>query len=283
MPEHNSQNNTENHTQDHSHNHKEASYPVPAGSVATASTHLRRDLSALYMPGAIVIAGILIAGGLFLGLSHNGGAATPAGTPAAAAPAVNIANVKTDGEPYIGNANAPVVMAFWSDYQCPYCKAFEVGGVTGITTPAALPDLITQYVDTGKLKIVFKDFPFLGNDSIAAGEYAHAIWKLYPSQYFAWRTAMYKAQDQEGDQGFGNAATIDQLINSSFPSISDAAVKADIAKNKTAYDAAMTADTQEGESMGIQGTPGFIIGKTLISGAEPLASFTSVIDAQLKK
>jgi protein-disulfide isomerase len=291
MPE----NNTHDHAHDHAHHqHQSAPHTTPLAAMAPPAeapaaismpAPRKRDMSALYMPIAIVVAGIFIAGGLFLGLSHgnpNGSAAT--GTQAAAVvPAVNIANVKTDGEPYIGNVNAPVVMAFWSDYQCPYCKAFEVGGVPQITTPAAFPDIVKNYVNTGKLKVVFKDFPFLGNDSITAGEYARSIWKLYPAQYFAWRTAMYTAQDQEGDQGFGNAVSIDKLITSSFPAISDAAVKADVAKNKSTYDAAMQADLQEGESMGIQGTPGFVIGTTLISGAEPLASFTSVIDTLLKK
>ena len=100
--------------------------------------------------------------------------------------------MKTAGDPYIGQANAPVVMAFWSDYQCPYCRAFEVGGVPQITTPAAFPDLVKNYVDTGKLKVVFKDFQFLGQNSIDDGEYARAIWALYPQQFFAWREAMYQ-------------------------------------------------------------------------------------------
>jgi len=239
----------------------------------------KRDMSAMYMPGAVIIAGLLIAIGLYSGLAHQGApAASGAQAPAAA---VDIKDVKTAGEPYIGQANAPVVMAFWSDYQCPYCKAFEVGGVPQITIPPALPDLIKEYVDTGKLKIVFKDYPFLGNDSITAAEYARAIWALYPDQYFAWRTAMYNAQDEEGDQGFGNAATIDTLITSQFPKMSDSAIKADITKNKATYDAAMQADEQEGASFGISGTPGFITGTQLIGGDAPLSTFTAAIDPQL--
>ena len=267
-------NNTSEQNMPHSHDH--SADEVHAHDHAPA-----RDMSSLYLPGAIIIAGVLVAGGLFLGLSHSApAAATGAQQPAAAV--VDIKNVKTAGEPYLGQDNAPVVLAFWSDFQCPFCKAFETGGVTGINTPAALPAIITQYVNTGKVKVVFKDFAFLGNDSISAGEYGRSIWALYPSQYFAWRTAMYKAQDQEGDKGFGNAATIDALIKSQLPQISDASVKADVAKNKAAYDTAMQADMQEAQSLGIQGTPGFVTGTKLISGAEPLAAFTSVIDPQLK-
>jgi protein-disulfide isomerase len=239
----------------------------------------------LYTPIAIVVAGIIVAGALVgVNLAHSTGAA-PAAAQGQTAPAaaVDIKNVKTAGEPYIGNANAPVTMAFWSDYQCPYCKAFEVGGVPQITTPAAMPDIMTNYVDTGKLKIVFKDFPFLGNDSITGAEYARAVWQLYPGQYFAFRTDMYVAQDEEGDQGFGNAATIDTLIKTKLPQIDDTKIKAAIAANKTAYDAAMNADESEGESMGISGTPGFIIGTQLIAGDEDYATFKAAIDAELAK
>ena len=93
---------------------------------------------------------------------------------------------------------------------------------------------------------------------------------------------MYKAQDQEGDVGFGNATTIDALIKSQFPQINDASVRADIAKNKASYDAAMQADEAEGTKFGINGTPGFIVGTTLIAGAEPLSSFTAAIDPLVK-
>jgi len=112
---------------------------------------------------------------------------------------VNVKDVMTAGEPFIGDPNAPTTIAFWSDFQCPYCKSFETGGVPQIPTPAAMPDIVKNYVDTGKAKIIFKDFAFLGPDSDAAALYGRAVWDLYPAQYMAWRTAMYQAQDGEND------------------------------------------------------------------------------------
>jgi protein-disulfide isomerase len=236
----------------------------------------------LIIPASILVGALIIGICLIIGLSAHSNSAAPAnqgtGTQAIA---VNIKDVNVQNEPYIGTADAPVTIAFWSDFQCPYCKAFEIGGIPQITIPAALPDIVKTYVDTGKVKIVFKDFPILGNDSITAAEYGRAIWHLYPNQYFAWRTAMYQAQDQEGDQGFGNAATIDQLIQKKFPQMDDAKIKADITANKSAYDAAMQVDMKEGRSFGIQGTPGFITGTTLIPGDEAFSAFQSVIDPQL--
>lgn len=227
-------------------------------------------------PIAIIIAGALIAGGLYFGLGGNSTTNTGEQQPIA----VDVTDVNTKGLPFIGNADAPLTIAFWSDFQCPFCKAVETGGIPQIPTPAALPDVIKQYVDTGKVRIVFKDFAFLGNDSMTAAEYGRAVWKLYPNQYFAWRTAMYGAQDDEGDQGFGDEASIVTLTKT-IAGIDAAAVQADVAAHKTDYDAAIAADITEGQSMGVQGTPAFIIGTQFIDGAQAFDAFKAAIEAQL--
>jgi protein-disulfide isomerase len=145
-----------------------------------------------------------------------------------------------------------------------------------------MPDIVKNYVQTGKVKIVFKDFAFLGNDSITAGEYARAVWKLSPTQYFAWRTAMYNAQDQEGDQGFGNAASIDKLT-ATISGIDAAAVAADVKANGAQYKALLDADKAEAAKLGVQATPSFIIGTKLLAGAYPYAQFDDAIKAALGK
>lgn len=232
---------------------------------------MKKDYSALYTPAAIVIAGVLVGAGLMFGLRGNASTPSVSGsTPPS--PSVNVKDVKTAGHPYVGSANAPLVMAYWFDYQCPFCKQFDT---------TVLPTLVSKYADTGKLKIVFKDYAFLGKDSITGAEYERALWALYPDKFFAWHEAMFRAQDQEGDQGFGNAASIDTLI-AGIAGIDDAKIKANIAANKTKYDEEIAADQTEGTSFGIQGTPGFIVGTRSIDGAVPLAQFESAIDAQLK-
>lgn len=229
-----------------------------------------RDYSALYMPVAIVLAGLLIAGGLYMGLSGGGAPAGAGGKPAPVA--VNVKDVKTANTPFIGNPDAKAVMAYWSDYQCPFCKQSEL---------SVMPEIIEKYVDTGKLKIVFKDFAFLGQDSITAASYGHAVWDLYPDKYFEWREAVYAAQDEEGDQGFGDAASIDKLTKT-IGGIDASKVAAYVAKNKEALVKEVQAETAEGSSFGVNGTPGFIIGKQKIDGAVPVAQFIAAIEAALK-
>lgn len=233
-----------------------------------------------FLPLAVVLAGLFIAGAVIWNGSHP---ATPsAGTGnTAGVQKVDIKDIKTNGDPFLGQAEAPVTIAFWSDFQCPYCKAAEVGDKPQIPNDPALPDIIKNYVDTGKVKIVFMDFVFLGNDSVTAALYSRAVWKLYPDQYFAWRTAMYKAQDQEGDQGFGNAASIDKL-DATITGLDVAKIKADVVANTATYQAMIDADKAEAAKIGVNATPSFVIGTQLIQGAYPFAAFQAAIDPLLK-
>ncbi|OGG57598.1 hypothetical protein A2853_01885 [Candidatus Kaiserbacteria bacterium RIFCSPHIGHO2_01_FULL_55_17] len=228
------------------------------------------------IPLAIVVAGALIAGAVyFSGAGPGAGNLAAAGTPS-----VNVKDVTIGADdPVIGNANAPVTLAYWFDYQCPYCKAVDVGGIPQIPIEPAMPTLVKDYVETGKLKIVFKDYAFLGEDSTTAALYKHAVWALYPEKFYEWHEAMFHAQDEEHG-GFGDEASILALIKK-IPGLDANTLKANVAANKDAYLALMKEDQQEGAKFGIQGTPGFITGKKLIPGADDLATFKAAIDEQL--
>ena len=226
-----------------------------------------------FLPLAVVVAGLFIAGAVM----WNG--ARPAQAPGTgstgspqAAQKVDIKNVKTDGDPFIGRADAPVTIALWGDYQCPFCKRFEV---------ETLPQIIKNYVDAGKVKVVFMDFTFLGSDSTTAALYSRSVWKLYPSQYFAWRTAVYEAQDEEQDIGFGDAASIDKL-NATIPGVDATKVAADVKANTSTYQTAVNADKAEAQKVGIGATPSFVIGTQVIQGAYPYPTFQAAIDSLLK-
>ena len=224
----------------------------------------------LSTPVAIIIAGIIIAVAvIFAGRIHTTG--TTQNGAAAPAVAVNAKNVDTTGLPFIGQANAPA-MIYFSDFQCPYCKAFET---------TILPTLKTEYVDTGKLKIVFKDFVFLGPDSQTAALFGQAVWHLYPQQYFAWREAMFAAQDGE-DTGFGDRPSIEKLT-ATIPGIDQAKVSADVDANTAAYTKTIADEANETQTLGITGTPSIIVGTQLIGGFNPLSTYEEDINTALGK
>lgn len=220
-----------------------------------------------FLPAAVLIAGLLIAGAVMWNGSRP--VVGPDGT---VAPKVDIKDVKIAGNPFIGRVDAPLTMAVWDDFQCPYCKKFKV---------ETLPEIVKNYVDTGKLKIVFMDFPFQGEDSTTGALYSHAVWKLYPEQYHLWNTAMFTAQDQGGNQGFGDAASIDKL-NATIPGIDATKVAADVKANTVVYQEIIDANKAEAQKVGINATPSFLIGKQVVQGAYPYANFKEVIDEALR-
>ncbi|QQG37784.1 MAG: thioredoxin domain-containing protein [Candidatus Kaiserbacteria bacterium] len=224
------------------------------------------------IPLAIVLAGAFIAGAVYL----SGGTLPASGQNP---PSVNIKDVKiTATTPVLGDKSAPATLAYWFDYQCPFCKAVDVGGVPGINVEPSMPILVDEYVNTGKLRIVFKDYAFLGPDSTTAALYKHAVWEKYPDRFYEWHEAMYKAQDEENG-GFGDEESILTLIRSL--GLDANALKALVDAKRDEYLKLIQDDIAEGAGFGINGTPGFITGTTLIPGAEQPATFRAVIDAQL--
>lgn len=214
-----------------------------------------------------VLLGALIIGGAFV----FGRGTTPVandGTPAA----VDIKDVKTETSPSIGEKNAPVVMALWYDYQCPFCKRFEL---------ETMSKLYTDYVKTGKLRIILKDFQFLGPDSDTAALFARGVWEAYPERFYEWYVAMADHQDEEHG-GFGDLASI-QAMTKELGGIDVDRVTKLMTDKKAEYQAAIEADREEGASLGISGTPSMIIGTTALSGAQPYEKVAAVIEAELAK
>lgn len=197
------------------------------------------------------------------------GLESPTGAPPPAAIA-DIGKVNQEGEPFVGSVSAPVVMAYWYDYQCPYCKQEE---------ESVFPQLIKDYVDTGKLRIVYKDFQFLGPDSQTAGLASRAVWETAPGKFAEWHKAMYDKQDEE-NAGWGSKDDIIALTKT-IPGIDAAKIDELMTSRADVYNNAMEADVAEGNAMGVGGTPSFLIGKQMIVGAQPYEQLKAAIDNML--
>lgn len=229
--------------------------------------------SNLYTPIAIVIAGVIVAGAV-LYLGHAGGTATTT-TTAAQQPSttstVNSAQVSTTGDPIVGNPSAPLTIAYWFDYQCPFCRENEA---------STMPSILKDYVDTGKVKIVYKDFSFLGADSDTLGHYGRAVWAVAPNQFEAWHEAIFANQGEE-NTGWATAAVIKKITASVLTAAQTAQVIQLATSNATQYQNEMNADKQEGTTDGVQGTPAMLIGDQFVDGYEAYSQVKPLIDQAL--
>ena len=219
--------------------------------------------------GAIIVAGIIIAGAIML----KGGSAPVAQIPVAN----NNDNVNQLLEPVsakdnvLGNANAKVVLIEYADFQCPFCERFFNDSEKAVRD---------NYVKTGKVKFVYRDFAFLGPESTAAAMASHCAGDQ--GKFWEYHDYLYTHQNGENkgavaDANLKSFAKNIGLNESTFNQCLDSEKYAQVVK-----DAASS-----GRAAGVTGTPkGFILknGKIVatIDGAEPSATVTAKLDAALK-
>ena len=162
-----------------------------------------------------------------------------------------------------GSVDAPVVMVMFSDFRCPFCAEFSR------TTE---PVLVKNYVDTGILRIEWRDFPIFGAQSTAAAIAGRAA--ATQGRFFPFTHAVYAAAPQTGHPDLNAADLIGFARKAGVPDI--AAFTA--AMNSPAAAKAVAADLDQASSLGVPSTPAFIINGYPLVGAQPLAQFTALID-----
>lgn len=245
------------------------------------------DKSKLFLPVSILLAAVLISGTLLyskLGSSNAG--SNVAGQPNAAVAGQQLGNqpsgsgkVSVDDDPILGDKNAPLTIIEFSDYECPFCKrSFE----------QVLPELQKNYIDTGKLRLVYRDFPlsFHANAHKEAEAAECARSHGGDSVYFKFHDQIFK---QTTSNGTGLALTQLPVIAKSLGlNISQFQQCLDSGKFANEVDK----DIADGSAAGVSGTPTWFIGPTskdgiingqLVVGAQPFSAFKVVIDEELKK
>ncbi len=200
---------------------------------------------------ALVIGTIVFAAVAFLFL--RGGEA-PAGAAAAGYAA-----------PVRGSAEAPVTIDEYGDFQCPSCGAF---------TRNVEAELVRRYVDTGKAKLVFHHFPWIGPESKRAAEAASCAGAQ--AKFWPYHDLLYANQHGE-NSGFLTADTLKAFAGRL--ALDRAAF--DACLDHGTYRAAVDADFQATLRLGFNSTPTFVVNGQRIVGAQPVAVFAAVIDAKL--
>jgi len=189
-------------------------------------------------------------------------------------PNVKLTDISADDDPVRGDLNAPITIVEFSDFQCPFCARFQT---------QTLPLILEQYVDTGKVKFVFRDFPIQNSHPNAvlaavAAECANEqdkYWQFH-DELFGNQEVWNKMTIINATQVFKEFATNLDLNQEQYNSCLDSGK----------YIGEINNDLSDGREYGITGTPGFFIGNEKIgfvkvNGAQPFEVFKSVIDSQL--
>ena len=218
--------------------------------------------SSFSVPMSIVVAGLLVAGAVwFRGSGNVDTTATIGGN--------KPIKVELGSLPILGEEKAKVAIVEFGDYQCPFCELFF---------QQVEPILRDQYIKNGQVKMVWRDFAFLGPESFWAAEAARCA--NDQGKFWQYHDVLFNRQNGE-NQGafvkdnlkkFAEELGLDQTV---FDSCLDGGK----------YTQAVKDDTDYGRSIGVNGTPATFINGEIVEGvnqADPFTSFKNVIEKYLK-
>lgn len=175
----------------------------------------------------------------------------------------------------IGAADAPVVIQEWADYQCPVCAQWATN---------ELPQLMEQYVNTGKVRIEFHDFAFLdryfqngaGRESVRAAEAVHCA--MDQGQGFEMHTTIFANHHGENEGAFSQSRLVQMAKDLGM----DGATFESCLKNDTHLDT-VKASYDQAINLGVNSTPTFFINGEKVTGYQTFEQLQQRIDAELSK
>ncbi len=188
--------------------------------------------------------------------------APAAAAPAAEAPAMGV----KDQELFEGDANAPVTITEYSSFTCPHCATFH-----NDTYPA----LKKKYIDTGKVKIIFRPFPL---DPLAAAVSMLAKC-VPPEQHFP---IVHKFFKEQKAWAYSNSP-VDSLKKIWSESGFESESFDKCLKNQKILDSILSVKAKAAKELEIQSTPTFDVNGEVVRGALPFKDFEKLIKSKLNK
>ncbi len=188
-----------------------------------------------------------------------------------------IIQVSLDDDPVKGNPDATITIVEFSDFQCPFCKRFH---------QTTLPLILENYVDTGKVKFVYRDFPIESlhpNGAIPAALASECA----DEQGMFWEYHDKLFQNQKNWERLGTEEVVN-VLKAYAEEFGLNTNQFNDCLNSAKYLDEVSKDYQEGNSYGITGTPTFFIGNEKsgyikLTGAQPYSSFQNVLDQMLAR
>ncbi|ABX13554.1 DsbA family protein [Nitrosopumilus maritimus] len=184
--------------------------------------------------------------------------------------------VSIDDDPMKGDPNAPITIIEFSDYECPFCGKFYTD---------TLPLIEENYINTGKVNFVYRDFPIQSihpnavHTAMAAecADDQEMFWP-YHDMIFENKSTWEKQRGQSLVSELVQYADVLGLDTEEFTTCLESNKHLDEVRN----------DLQDGQSYGISGTPGFFIGNDnsgyiKVSGAKPYQTFAEILEGMLRR
>lgn len=150
----------------------------------------------------------------------------------------------------------------WEDFQCPFCAKFA---------QETEPVLVDRFVEDGILRLEWRDFPYFGEQSVQAARAARAAGEQ--DAFWEFHVAVYAL----GFPPNSGQLTDEVLIGLAGDLDLDVERFTAAMKSQETLDA-VTADFQEGQQLGISGTPAFLLNGRPIMGAQPTDTFVAAIE-----
>ena len=177
----------------------------------------------------------------------------------------------SNGSPVLGDPNAPITLVEFGDYQCHYCNVFF---------DTIEKDIMKNYVDTGKVKIIFKDYNIIGSDSVNASHGAHCageqglFWEYHDILYSNW------TGENNGWASGTNLANYAQDIGLEMNQWTDCMSQQK--HSKTILDS-----NEDAKKLQLTGTPAFFVISSdgqvsKLFGAQPFEVFERVFNEKLE-
>jgi len=178
--------------------------------------------------------------------------------------------ISTMDSPVLGNLSTPITIVEFGDYQCHQCYNWYHNTKSSIT-----PD----YIDTGKVNLVFVDLAFLGNDSPKAAQASYCAEDQ--GLYWDYHDLLYNSQEPEIDGGWANSEMLKAFAFS-------LGLDMDLFNNcldSGKYSKRVQYNIQQAHEHGVKGTPGFFIvspdRQQQIDGAQPFSVFKQILDTMI--
>jgi protein-disulfide isomerase len=175
----------------------------------------------------------------------------------------------------IGSPAAPATIVEYGDFKCPQCNKFHHN---------AGAEIRKKYIDTGKAKLVFRNLPFIADDSRTAAQGAFCAQEQ--SKFTIYHDTLYNyIWDKHYSSGDYSAESKNIFGVDKLPDIlkdtSIDTVKMRQCLESQRYKAAVDADLKQSETDNATGTPFFVISNREVVGSQPFTVYKALIELQL--